>query len=187
MASTKIYTKTGDKGTTSLVSGKRIEKGAHRLDVYGTVDELNAQIGILTSLLEAYAFQGAERFLKQTQNHLFNAGSQLANIDAEIAKTLPQITNEHISAIEKEIDTMNNELPDLKSFILPGGNMLAAQAHVLRTVCRRAEREACRLAALEAVPETVIPYLNRLSDYFFVLARFFNRNLGVEDVQWEKN
>lgn len=187
MASTKIYTKTGDKGTTSLVNGKRIDKGDHRLDVYGTVDELNSHIGVLTSLLESYAFQGAERFLKTTQNHLFNAGSQLANTDNDMAKKLPQITTEHIAEIEKEIDEMSKELPELKSFILPGGNQLAAQAHVLRTVCRRAEREACRLAAHESVPEMVIPYLNRLSDYFFVLARFFNRNLGVEDVQWEKN
>lgn len=187
MASTKIYTKTGDKGTTSLVNGKRIDKGDHRLDVYGTVDELNSHIGVLACLLESYAFQGAERFLKQTQNHLFNAGSQLANTDAEMAKELPEITLSHITEIETEIDNMTKDLPELKSFILPGGHALAAQAHVLRTVCRRAEREASRLAKSESIPDTIIPYLNRLSDYFFVLARFFNRALGVEDVVWEKN
>lgn len=169
------------------MSGKRIGKGDHRLDVYGTVDELNSHIGVLASLLEAYAFQGAERFLKKTQNHLFNAGSQLANTDATMAEKLPQITAEHIVEIEKEIDEMTQSLPELKSFILPGGSTIAAQAHVLRTVCRRAEREACRLAKEGSVPETIIPYLNRLSDYFFVLARFFNRNLGVEDIQWEKS
>ena len=187
LASTKIYTKTGDAGTTSLVNGKRVSKSNHRLDVYGTVDELNSNIGVLVSLLETYAFQGAERFLKKTQNHLFNAGSQLANVDETLAEKLPSITQAYILEIEKEIDEMSKDLPELKSFILPGGNQLAAQAHVLRTICRGAEREACRLSETEKIPNTIIPYLNRLSDYFFVLARFFNRNLGVEDVQWEKN
>lgn len=187
MASTKIYTKTGDAGTTSLVNGKRIAKSNSRLDAYGTVDELNSHIGVLVSLLETYAFQGAERFLKKTQNQLFNAGSQLACTDENISKTLPQITAEHIVAIEHEIDDMTKDLPELKTFILPGGNALAAQAHVLRTVCRRAERECCRLVEGDKIPDTIIPYLNRLSDYFFVLARFFNNSLGVEDIAWKKD
>lgn len=186
MASTKIYTKTGDTGQTSLVSGKRIAKSDLRLNVYGTVDELNSNIGVLVSMLESYAFQGAERFLKKTQNQLFNAGSQLACNDEEIAKTLPQITKEHITAIENEIDEMTKTLPELKTFILPGGNQLAAQAHVVRTVCRRAEREGCRLLETEKIPDTIIPYLNRLSDYFFVLARFFNNSLGAQDIPWQK-
>lgn len=186
MASTKIYTKTGDKGTTALVGGKRISKSDMRLDAYGTVDELNSQIGVLRSQLETYAFQGAERFLKNTQSHLFNVGSQLACDDAEMAKSLPQITEQHILAIENEIDQMLKDLPELKTFILPGGNALAAQAHVARTVCRRAERYCCRLTESMKTADTIIPYLNRLSDYFFILARFFNRNLGVEDTLWEK-
>ncbi|MCC6137590.1 MAG: cob(I)yrinic acid a,c-diamide adenosyltransferase [Bdellovibrionaceae bacterium] len=186
MASTKIYTKTGDKGTTALVGGKRISKSDLRLDAYGTVDELNSQIGVLCSLLESYAFQGAERFLKKTQNNLFNVGSQLACDDAEMAKMLPPITDEHILAVEKEIDEMTKDLPELKTFILPGGSPLAAQAHVARTVCRRAERYCCRITDITASAEMVIPYINRLSDYFFILARFFNRNLGVDDTQWEK-
>lgn len=187
MASTKIYTKTGDEGTTSLVNGKRIAKSNLRLDAYGTVDELNSHIGVLISLLETYAFQSAERFLKKTQNHLFNAGSQLACADETLSKSLPQITAEHIIAIEKEIDEMSSTLPELKTFILPGGTAIAAQAHILRTVCRRAERETCRLVDSEKIPETIVPYLNRLSDYFFVLARFFNSNLGVTDIAWKKD
>lgn len=187
LASIKIYTKSGDSGTTSLVNGKRIAKSNLRLDAYGTVDELNSHIGVLVSLLETYAFQGAERFLKKTQNHLFNAGSQLACADEELSKSLPQITQDHIAAIEKEIDEMTSTLPELKTFILPGGTAIAAQAHVLRTVCRRAERETCRLLDTEKIPDTIVPYLNRLSDYFFVLARFFNGNLGVADIAWKKD
>lgn len=186
MTSTKIYTKTGDSGTTALVSGKRISKSDLRLDTYGTVDELNSALGVLTHLMTSHAFQGAERFLKKTQNHLFNVGSQLACNDPEMAKMLPQVTEEHIHAIELEIDSMTKELPELKNFILPGGSNLAAQTHVARTICRRAERDCCRLNEVEPIPISIIPYLNRLSDYFFVLARFFNRNLGVEDVKWEK-
>lgn len=186
MASTKIYTKTGDSGTTGLADGTRVAKSDIRLNAYGTVDELNAVIGVLRSTLESYAFQGAERFLKNTQNHLFNVGSQLACTDKKIAEKLPLITKEDIHHVESEIDTMSQELPTLRSFILPGGNILAAHAHLARTVCRRAERECCLLQEEAELPDTLIPFLNRLSDYFFVLARFFNHNLGVEDTPWEK-
>lgn len=186
LASIKIYTKTGDKGTTSLVSGKRVSKSDLRLDAYGSIDELNSVIGVLTNALDAYGFQGVDRFLRRTQNHLFNIGSQLANTDTEIAQKLPTITDEQIIAIETEIDEMTKDLPELKNFILPGGSSVSAHAHVARTVCRRAERDCCRLSEQDTIPETIIPYINRLSDYLFVLARFFNFKLGVQDVTWEK-
>jgi cob(I)alamin adenosyltransferase len=186
LASIKVYTKTGDAGTTGLVGGSRISKSETRLDAYGTVDELNAVVGLIQCSLESYAFQGAERFLKKIQNQLFNVGSQLACIDEKLSASLPLITEENILAIEKEIDEMTTSLPELKTFILPGGNVLAAQSHLARTVCRRAERECCRLQESQNLPPTLIPYLNRLSDYFFVLARFFNHSLGVQDIPWEK-
>jgi cob(I)alamin adenosyltransferase len=186
LASTKIYTKTGDKGTTSLVNGDRVPKSHLRLETYGSVDELNSVIGLLRTHLQSYAFHAADEVLKITQNHLFNLGSQLACADAKIAKTLPQISEEHIVELEKEMDAMSKDLPPLKNFILPGGHILASHAHLARTVCRRVERACCRLAETDSVPDAGIAYLNRLNDYFFVLARFFNHSLGVEEVIWEK-
>ncbi|MCB9073515.1 MAG: cob(I)yrinic acid a,c-diamide adenosyltransferase [Bdellovibrionaceae bacterium] len=186
MASTKIYTKTGDSGTTGLVNGTRVAKSDPRLEAYGTVDELNAVIGLLQSSLQSYAFQGAERFLLRVQNHLFNVGSQLACADKQMAEKLPLITAENIQEIENEIDILNEDLPELRSFILPGGHILAAHAHLARTVCRRAERACCHLQEITEIPATIVPYINRLSDYLFVLARFFNHNLGIADTPWEK-
>jgi len=186
LASTKIYTKTGDKGTTGLVGGDRVSKASIRLDSYGSVDELNAVIGLLRTHLQTYAFDGAERMLKKTQNHLFNLGSQLACTDAEMAKKLPQITEDYIRELETEMDDMSKDLPELKQFILPGGNLLASHAHLARTVCRRVERVCCKLAESEEIPPLAVPYLNRLNDYFFVLARFFNHALGVAETTWEK-
>lgn len=186
MSTSKIYTKTGDQGTTSLVNGQRVSKSDLRLDSYGTVDELNAVLGVLLSHLQTHGFEGITRFLTQTQNHLFNLGSQLACPDAELSAQLPNITPDHILAIEKEIDLLSQALPPLKEFILPGGHLLSSHAHVARTVCRRAERLCCALAETETLPESLIPYLNRLNDFFFVLSRYFNYQLGVSEVTWKK-
>lgn len=186
MASTKIYTKTGDAGTTSLVNGERVPKSHFRLEAYGSVDELNSVIGLIRTHLQSYAFHAADEILKLTQNHLFNLGSQLACSDPEMAKKLPQILELHILELEKEMDAMSKDLPPLKQFILPGGNILASHTHLARTVCRRVERACCKLAETESVPPLGLTYLNRLNDYFFVLARFFNHALGVEEVVWEK-
>ncbi len=186
MSSPKIYTKTGDGGKTSLVNGERVRKSHVRLDCYGSVDELNSHLGVLVSHLPTAAFDGVSEFLTQIQNQLFNLGSQLACPDAKLAEQLPQITAQHIEALEKEMDELSKDLPPLKEFILPGGHLLASHAHVARTVCRRAERLCCSLAETEVLPETLIPYLNRLNDYFFILARYFNHHLGAAEVTWKK-
>lgn len=186
LASIKIYTKTGDTGTTALVDGQRISKSHQRLDAYGAVDELNSHIGVLVSLLDSQRFQSTKMFLQKTQNHLFNVGSQLANTNLDIAQKLPSIPSSLIAHIETEIDEMTKGLPELKNFILPGGSPAAAQAHIARTVCRRAERECCRIHELEPLNENMIPYINRLSDYFFVLARYLNAELNVPDITWSK-
>lgn len=186
MSTSKIYTKTGDQGKTSLVGGERVPKSDLRLDCYGTVDELNSVLGVLLSHLQAYGFESSSRFLTQTQNNLFNLGSQLACIDEKLSSQLPQILPDHVAAIEKQIDLISKDLPPLKEFILPGGHLLASQTHIARTVCRRAERLCCALAEVEKIPDILIPYLNRLNDYFFVLARFFNQQLGVAEVTWKK-
>jgi cob(I)alamin adenosyltransferase len=183
----KIYTKTGDQGTTSLVNGERVSKSHARLDCYGTVDELNSTLGVLLSELQAYGFESVNAFLTKTQNQLFNLGSQLACPDPKLAAQLPTIKAETILAIEQEIDSLMKELPPLKQFILPGGHLLSSQTHMARTICRRAERLCCTLAETEDIPEQLIPYLNRLNDYLFVLARSFNHQLGVAEVVWKKD
>lgn len=186
LASTKIYTKTGDTGTTSLVSGQRISKSHIRLDAYGSIDELNSHIGLLISTLTQELSLPVSSFLKRTQNQLFNIGSHLANTDPQLAQKLPEISIKWIKDIEQEIDSMSQTLPELKNFILPGGVLPAAQAHIARTVCRRAERDCCRLLEHESAHNSIIPYINRLSDYFFVLARYLNAQYGASETSWEK-
>lgn len=191
VTTSKIYTRSGDKGTTSLVTGDRVSKSDLRLEVYGTVDELNSCVGVLIAFLEtsqipAAAFAAMKSALTHVQNQLFNVGSQLACNDKKIAEKLPQIESAHIQALENEMDRMSNQLTELKNFILPGGSHPGAYAHIARTVCRRAERMCCKLAEEQEVPELIIPYLNRLNDYFFVLARYINSELKVKDVVWEK-
>lgn len=186
MSSSKIYTRKGDAGKTSLVNGEKISKADLRLDCYGSVDELNSVIGVLVSSLRGHSLDHTEKFLLKIQNQLFNLGSQLACSDAEMAKSLPQITSDDVTALETEMDDMSKPLPPLHEFILPGGHMLASQAHMARTVCRRVERLCARLAENEDVPAQGLPYLNRLNDYFFVLARFFNHTLGHQEITWKK-
>lgn len=157
-----------------------------RLDCYGTVDELNSFIGHLLNQLQAQKIQPPQDFLFHIQNQLFNMGSLLACSDKDMLEHLPPITSDHIEAIEKQIDELDSTLTPLKQFILPGGSTPSSLAHVCRTLCRRAERHCCKLAELEHLPDHLLPYLNRLSDYFFLLARWCNQELQVQDVAWSK-
>ena len=175
-----IYTKTGDKGTTSLVGGRRVKKCDQRVEAYGTVDELNSHIGMLAEMMRGQAqnldiaFDVREQFedgckqLKWIQNQLFVIQTLLATEEEEIRKKLPQLGEDATEELEHWIDAMDARLPKLNSFVIAGGSIAAAQAHIARTVCRRAEREIVRLND----DETIMKFINRLSDYLFVISRY---------------
>ena len=176
----KIYTKTGDQGETSLFGGKRLPKDHIRIEAYGTVDELNAHIGLLR---DSVTGQQERQLLKDVQDRLFDMGAVLAT---EPGKSLPTqgIVEEDVQLLEKAIDRLDEQLPPLKNFILPGGHLTISFCHLARCVCRRAERRLVSLSELEAVDPVIIRFLNRLSDYLFVLARKLSRDLGVEEIKW---
>jgi cob(I)alamin adenosyltransferase len=176
----KIYTKTGDKGETGIFGGKRLPKDHIRIESYGTVDELNAFLGLVRDQVQEDQLR---ELLKNIQDRLFTIGANLAS-DPEKKLTTPDIRESDIELLEQEMDRMNEELPDLKNFILPGGHPTVSQCHLARCVCRRAERRVVTLAQHEAVSEVIIRYLNRLSDYLFVLARFLAKAKGAEEVIW---
>lgn len=186
----KIYTGTGDSGKTSLFSGERIVKDDARIEAYGAVDELNAIVGALIAALPDSAQTNAlVQELSLIQSDLFHVGAWLATLPGSpSAARLTPLTEKHSQRLEARVDAMQSELEDLRSFILPGGHASAGWAHMARTVCRRAERRAVSLAAAqrdEADRMTaVLVYLNRLSDYFFVLARYCNKMAGIKDVTW---
>lgn len=188
----KIYTKSGDKGMTSLVNGRRVAKNHARIDTYGTVDELNANLGLAAASiaeLEADA-PGLERLgciVSRVQHELFNLGSLLATDPAHLHPKQPRITEADVVMLETEIDAMNEDLPELTSFVLPGGARLNAELHVCRTVCRRAERLCYALSQAEEVPPEVLHYLNRLSDALFVWSRWASKTLGIPEVLWNPN
>ena len=169
MKKSVIYSGTGDKGTTSLVGGQRVSKASERIESYGTIDELNSFIGLLMTAME----EGPDtEFLSFVQHKLFNIGSYLATDQETTEIQVPsRVSEESVERMEREIDRIDGELPKMKAFILPGGCRSAALAHVCRTVCRRAEREIYRLAATAPVEDLVLKFINRLSDYLFVLAR----------------
>ncbi len=169
MKKSVIYTGTGDKGTTSLVGGQRVSKASERIESYGTIDELNSFIGLLMTAME----EGPDtEFLSFVQHKLFNIGSYLATDQETTEIQVPsRVSEESVERMEREIDRIDGELPKMKAFILPGGCRSAALAHVCRTVCRRAEREIYRLAETAPVEDLVLKFINRLSDYLFVLAR----------------
>jgi cob(I)alamin adenosyltransferase len=177
----KIYTKTGDDGSTALFSGGRVTKTHLRVEAYGTVDELNSVIGV------ARAFkpnEATDKRLYQVQEHLFHLGADLATpLDAR-AEWVVRMDQEKIDWLEGDIDAMDADLPTLQSFILPGGTPSAAQLHVARTVCRRAERSVVHLANAEDIGDLPLHYLNRLSDWLFTLARWENHQSGITDEQW---
>lgn len=178
----KIYTKTGDTGETSLYGGKRVSKAHIRIDAYGTVDELNSYIGLIRDLNKN---DEDKTFLLNIQNTLFNLGSNLAsNPEKPKSKMVPDITDEDILALENEIDKINASVEPLQHFILPGGNALISHTHIARCICRRGERICVALSDLEFVDSNIIMYLNRLSDYLFMLARKMAKYLLVEELKW---
>ena len=183
MARYKVYTKGGDKGRTSLVGGQRIEKASLRLEAYGTTDELNAQLGWLAAQIVGVRPYG---FVVRVQHQLFVIGGYLATPSDAESKPC-QVKAEHVEAIEHEIDWMDEELPELSAFVIPGGSAQCAAAHVCRTVCRRAERAVLRLGQQELVDPEVVRYLNRLSDYLFVLSRWLIHQCGGEELYWRND
>lgn len=180
----KIYTKTGDEGETGLLAGQRVAKDHPRVEAYGTVDELNAVLGMARA---AGLPQEVEAVIRRVQNELFNLGSQLAASDPA-ALPIPLIAQRNVTALEHDIDRFEESLTPLCAFILPAGDLGAASLHVARTVCRRAERRVVTLAAIPGacVSEIVIRYLNRLGDLLFVAARLANARTGAGDVAWNQ-
>lgn len=178
----KIYTKTGDQGDTSLLGGARVSKANLRIYAYGTVDELNAHIGLVRDQ-EVNKRRGD--LLHQIQNNLFTIGSVLAAQPDKKINYLPEVKEDDITSLEHAMDEMNENLPDMKNFILPGGHQAVSFCHVARCVCRRAEREVVSLANRETVPEVIIRYLNRLSDYLFVLSRMMAQELNAAEIIWK--
>jgi cob(I)alamin adenosyltransferase len=177
---TKIYTKTGDDGTTGLFGGSRLPKNHIRIEAYGSVDELNSVIGWLMTYVDD---DENKTLLSNIQSRLFTVGSNLAS-DPSKEMITPDLTEDDIKTIEESIDVMQNTLPTLKHFILPGGSPSVAAAHVTRTVCRRAERRCVALAHDSTVEPKILLYLNRLSDYFFVLARWLGQKEDIEEIKW---
>lgn len=181
----KIYTKTGDTGKTSLVSGKRVEKFHLRIECYGTVDELNSALGIVCAHLPSN--ENEKDFILKIQNQLFNLGALLACDNLKIYQRLPKIFAADIEALEKRIDKYNETLPELKNFILPGGSAAAAFTHLARCICRRAERLTFALNKKQKVDKTNLIYLNRLSDFLFVFSRYLNSRQNIDEIQWKKD
>jgi cob(I)alamin adenosyltransferase len=178
MKKSAVYTKTGDKGTTSLVGGKRVAKAHVRLDAYGTTDELNSFVGFL---IEEIDDEHDRKILSFVQHKLFTAGSYLATeTEAMPPKAASIITEKDISVLENEMDRMDSELPPLRQFVLPGGSESAARAHICRTVCRRTERCIYKVKEEYPVDDLVLMFVNRLSDYFFLLARKESNKKGKE-------
>lgn len=187
LALNRIYTKTGDKGETGLVGGQRVPKDAQRIEVYGTVDELNAFVGLVRVSAGENRLQDLERILERVQHELFNLGSVLATLPEDVHPAQARVTVATIEQLEKDIDRFNAELPALRSFVLPGGTRICAELHVCRTVCRRAERELVTLSHQEEIPREALLYLNRLSDALFVWSRWVNQALGVAEAIWAPN
>jgi cob(I)alamin adenosyltransferase len=180
---TKLYTRKGDEGETSLGGGQRVAKDSARVTAYGTVDELNACLGVALAQGLSPRLDGA---LRPIQNELFHLGSDLCFLEDDKARLqLPQIESRHVERLEALIDELNQVVGPLQNFILPGGSPGAAALHVARTVCRRAERTAVTLARVEAIGPYVLTYLNRLSDLLFVMARYENKQRGVPEPLWD--
>lgn len=184
----KIYTKTGDKGTTGLYGGTRVKKYNVRIDSYGTVDELNSYIGLIK---DQEIDEHSKKVLLKIQNELFTLGAMLATpLEKETLKSgkerlnIPKIDDDSILYLEQEIDKMDAELPQMTHFILPGGHQTVSFCHIARCVCRRAERLCVELNDSESVEENILKYLNRLSDFLFTLARKLTKDLRVEEIKW---
>lgn len=181
---TKIYTRTGDRGTTRLVGGQEVSKDDLRIESYGVIDELNAILGVARTHSTDPSLGSVDAFLLRTQNRLFDLGSDLATRIEDRWEGMPLIGADDITALEGHIDAWNEDLEPLKSFVIPGNQPLAAQLHMARTVCRRAERRMVTLAQSEPLGDHVIPWVNRLSDAFFVLSRWVTLRAGCAETLW---
>ncbi|MCP5047074.1 MAG: cob(I)yrinic acid a,c-diamide adenosyltransferase [bacterium] len=188
----KVYTKAGDKGFTRIIGGEKISKGHIKIESYGCVDELICLVGIARSYLPEFSSKSnnfdvsdLESLLKQIQNELFDLGSMLATPAGHDFDDKPHVNQSHVEFLEKQIDTYQEELTPLKSFVLPGGNMLNAYLHHCRTFCRSVERQIIRLGEMEEIKPGIVKYINRLSDLFFVLARYVSVKIGTEEYLWE--
>ena len=180
----KIYTKTGDQGKTSLLGGTRVLKSNDRINAYGTVDEFNSFLGLVSDL---DSDEKRKIFIRNIQSRLFTVGSSLAAENDRAKDFKPDLTEDDIFVLEKSIDEMNEILPVMKNFIIPGGHQLVSTTHIARTICRRAERLVIQLSESEEIEEIIIRYLNRLSDYLFVLARMQGHELKIEEIPWKPN
>jgi cob(I)alamin adenosyltransferase len=181
----RVYTRAGDDGTTALGGGQRVEKDSLRIEAYGTVDELNSDVGVAVASGLHESMRPQFFIIQQV---LFNVGSDLCILEADKKRlAVPGIEQRHIDQLEEWIDAWNGELEPLKSFILPGGDLAAAQLHVARTVCRRAERLTIALSREEPVGQFVVPYLNRLSDLLFVASRYHTKMAGGTDILWDSH
>ncbi|CAN5616351.1 cob(I)yrinic acid a,c-diamide adenosyltransferase [soil metagenome] len=178
----KIYTKTGDKGMTSLLEGTRVLKSNLRINTYGTIDELNSYIGLLR---DQEVNLNRKTLLKEVQDRLFTIGSNLASDPEKAQIKLPDLSPDDVLFLEEEMDRMNEHLPEMRNFILPGGHQSVSFCHITRCVCRRAERLVVELQEKDKVPSIIIIYLNRLSDYLFVLSRMMALELNAEEVSWK--
>ncbi len=178
----KIYTKKGDTGTTQLIGGTRVPKNNIRIESYGTVDELISYLGLVRdSIKDGYS----KTILKTIQDRLFTINSSLASDPVKSKMKIPVINEGDVTLLENEMDKMNQKLPELKSFLLPGGHPANSICHIARTVCRRAERQVVNLSEYDTVDPLIIKYLNRLSDYLFVLSRKISKDFGAEEIQWK--
>jgi cob(I)alamin adenosyltransferase len=182
----RVYTRGGDRGETSLIGGERVSKASGRLDGYGTVDELNATLGLVgEALVASAAGPHLLPIIRRVQHELFNLGAELATADPTVRAKLPRIEQRHIDGLERDIDAVNDDLPVLKSFVLPGGGWASANFHLARTVCRRCERLVVGLATSEDVGDLAVQYLNRLSDALFVWGRWCALKDGKEEPLWD--
>ena len=192
LAINRVYTRTGDQGETGLAGGQRVAKDGARIEAYGTVDELNAFIGLARDTATALA-AGEPRLavlaaiLLRVQHELFNLGSILATLPEDVHPRQARVTDAEVSQLEREMDCMNEDLPPLRSFVLPGGSRLNAELHLGRTVCRRAERRCVALARTESVPPETVRYLNRLGDALFVWSRWASQATGAAETLWDPN
>jgi len=192
MAINRVYTRQGDGGETGLVGGQRVPKDGARIEAYGTVDELNSFLGLARATVNQLAIERPEllllgAILLRVQHELFNLGSILATLPEDVHPKQPRVTDAEIAQLEHEMDAMNEDLPLLRSFVLPGGSRLDAELHVGRTVCRRAERMVIALGRVESVPAEAVRYLNRLSDSLFVWSRWAGHMAGAPETLWEPN
>jgi cob(I)alamin adenosyltransferase len=188
MRITKVYTRTGDQGKTRLAGGQQVWKDSVRVEAYGTIDELNATVGVVRAFNQRRKAGGSvlESELKWVQNKLFDAGGILATVPGETFKNMPRVTQEDVLRLEKLMDRCQQDLAPLREFILPGGGTVPSLLHYARTVCRRAERACVKLGRAEGVDPEVVKFLNRLSDAFFVLARWIAKVQGGREVYWQR-